>query len=66
MLYRHQYGTPWSNVPSRYGSWRNIQVLSSRYGRQGTFARLLQALDGNPDAARLTAWLRDVTGLATQ
>lgn len=62
MLYRSEAGYPWSHVPTRYGTWQAIYLRCRNYKRSGVFARMLEALQDNPEAARITAWLRSELG----
>ncbi|MGW4532523.1 transposase [Nocardia sp. NPDC004340] len=55
MRYKLMNNVGWANLPRRYGehvedSWHN-------YFRSGLFIRLHHALQDNPDAADLVAWL---------
>lgn len=61
-LYRHAKGMGWSRLPRRYYG-NNHNVLRNKYyrwHRDGVFARLREALEDNPDAARLVAWLKTI------
>lgn len=62
LLYKHTMRVGWSQVPSRYYG-RNYNSLYQRYyswRNDGVFARMLDALEGIPEAARLVAWLRTI------
>ncbi|GAA1747701.1 hypothetical protein GCM10009681_18590 [Luedemannella helvata] len=54
--WRVRTGTPWRDVPDCYGHWRTVYGLFRRWQRDGTWARLLAALQGRADAAGLITW----------
>jgi transposase len=43
-------------VPERYGSWSAVYALFRRWQRDGTWARVLTALQALADAAGLICW----------
>lgn len=61
MAYRFTHDVPWSNVPERYGSSTNLRQRWYYTYRHGVFPQALEALRGNPKAARLVAWLEKAT-----
>jgi transposase len=62
MLYWTQENCNWSHVPIRYGAWQAIYQRYFKYKRNGVFARMLEALQENTEAARITAWPRSELG----
>lgn len=60
MRYRHAHSITWNRIPRRYGTKEAIKSRYSTNLRQGVFTQWLSALKGNPDAARLAKWLREV------
>jgi transposase len=58
MLYWFEVGGSLSRTPARYGTWQAVYQRRRNYKQKGVFDRMLQALQGNPEAARLVAWLR--------
>jgi transposase len=67
MLYRYANKTAWTEVPERYGGTGHSLVnRHADYKRRGVFAQALRSLDGNPDARRLTEWLRTIDASALQ
>ena len=58
ILYQFQEGCPWSRVPIRYGAEWVVYQRHYFYKRKGVFARMLEGLQGKPEAARIVAWLR--------
>jgi transposase len=54
--WRTRAGTPWRDVPERYGPWESVYGLFRRWQRDGTWARILTALQARADAAGLISW----------
>jgi transposase len=49
-------GAPWRDLPARYGPWQTCYERFARWEGDGTWDRLLQALQGAADAAGEVAW----------
>jgi transposase len=41
-------GSPWRDVPARYGPWQTVYGLFRRWQRDGTWARILLGLQAAP------------------
>ena len=54
--WRTRAGTPWRDVPECYGSWAAVYALFRRWQRDGTWARILTALQAAADAAGRIVW----------
>jgi transposase len=54
--WRTRVGSPWRDVPARYGFWRTVYGLLRRWQRDGTWARILTGLQARADAAGLITW----------
>jgi transposase len=54
--WRTRTGAPWRDVPPGYGPWASVYGLFRRWQRDGTWARVLTALQGRADAAGLITW----------
>jgi transposase len=54
--WRIRVGAPWRDVPAWYGSWSAVYALFRRWQRDGTWARVLAALQARADAAGLICW----------
>jgi transposase len=48
--WRTRVGSPWRDVPLRYGPWQTVYGLFRRWQRDGTWARILTGLQANADA----------------
>jgi transposase len=49
-------GAPWRDLPARYGPWQTCYDRFARWQRDGTWDRLLQALQGEADEAGRLDW----------
>ncbi|MEE1745258.1 IS5 family transposase [Streptomyces sp. JV184] len=54
--WRTRAGTPWRDVPERYGPWDRIHDLFRRWQRDGTWKRILERLQVQADAQGLITW----------
>jgi transposase len=54
--WRIRAGTPWRDVPDCYGSWAAAYALFRRWQRDGTWTRILTALQAIADAAGRIVW----------
>jgi transposase len=54
--WRVRVGAPWRDVPARYGSWAAAYAVFRRWQRDGTWQRLLTALQALADAAGRICW----------
>lgn len=49
-------GAPWRDVPGRYGPWKTVYNRFRRWSRDGTFLRMLQALQLRLDEKGRIDW----------
>lgn len=54
--WRIRVGAPWRDVPACYGSWSAAYALFRRWQRDGTWARIMTALQTLVDAAGRITW----------
>lgn len=54
--WRIRAGTPWRDIPPMYGPWQTIYGLFRRWQRDGTWRRILTALQAQADAAGRIIW----------
>ncbi|MEU9148921.1 transposase, partial [Streptomyces sp. NPDC048349] len=50
LLYRTRTGIPWRDLPERYGSWQTVYERHRRWPADGTWSKILQALQTGADA----------------
>lgn len=56
ILWRLKTGAPWRDVPERYGSWQTCWDRFTRWERDGTWRRILNALQAHADAKGDIDW----------
>ncbi|MEV6655166.1 IS5 family transposase [Streptomyces sp. NPDC051219] len=54
--WRTRAGTPWRDVPERYGPWDRVYDLFRRWQRDGTWKRIFTELQAQADAKDLITW----------
>lgn len=54
--WRTRAGTPWRDVPERYGPWDRVYDLFRRWQRDGTWKRIFAVLQSQADANQLITW----------
>ena len=54
--WRTRAGAPWRDVPDGYGPWESVYGLFRRWQRDGTWRRILTALQALADAAGRIVW----------
>jgi transposase len=54
--WRTRTGAPWRDTPARYGPWQTVYGLFRRWQRDGTWSRILTALQAQADAKGLITW----------
>jgi transposase len=64
ILWVMRTGAPWRDLPERYGPWQTSYDRLQRWQRDGTWQRVLQALQGVADAGRLSGQAVEWDGCA--
>jgi len=54
--WRVRAGSPWRDLPARYGPWQTVYGLFRRWQRDGTWARILAELQTRADGLGLITW----------
>jgi transposase len=54
--WRTRTGAPWRDVPACYGPWQTVYGLFRRWQRDGTWQRILTALQAQADTRGLITW----------
>ncbi|WP_405434986.1 IS5 family transposase [Streptomyces anulatus] len=60
IVWKLRTGSAWRDVPDRYGSWQTLYTRFRRWALDGTFSRMLRALQAERDAAGDIDWLVSV------
>jgi putative transposase len=55
--WKYRTGSPWRELPARFGPWQTAYERLSRWGADGTWARLLARAQTDADAAGELDWL---------
>lgn len=42
-------GTPWRDLPERFGKWNSVFQRFNRWCKRGVFQRILETIGGDPD-----------------
>lgn len=56
ILFRIRTGVPWRDLPERFGSWKTVYERHRRWSADGTWDRILQAVQADADAQRRIDW----------
>jgi transposase len=56
IFWRLRTGAPWADIPPRYGSWKTIHDRYTWWRRDGTWDRILRALQLKLDEAGVIDW----------
>ena len=57
IVWRYRTGSPWRDLPQRYGPWQTVWKRHATWSRDGTWARLLTAVQAQADAVGELDWL---------
>ncbi|WP_241200593.1 IS5 family transposase [Streptomyces sp. ADI92-24] len=60
IVWKFRTGTAWRDVPDRYGPWATLHTRFRRWAADGTFDRMLRAVQAKADAAGDIEWLVSV------
>ena len=57
VAWKYRTGSPWRELPERFGPWQTAYARFTRWAADGTWQRLLEAAQVEADAARELDWL---------
>lgn len=60
IVWKLRTGTAWRDVPARYGPWQTLYTRFRRWALDGTFTRMLAAVQAEKGAAGDIDWLVSV------
>jgi transposase len=60
IVWKFRIGTAWRDVPERYGPWATLHTRFRRWALDGTFDRMLRAVQARADEAGDIDWLVSV------
>jgi transposase len=55
-IFRLRTGVPWRDLPAEYGAWQTVHRRHRRWSTDGTWDRVLAALQAQADAAGDVDW----------
>lgn len=56
ILYRLRTGVPWRDLPASFGPWKTVWKRQRRYAEDGTWDRIMVALDAIADDNSALDW----------
>ncbi|WP_424887340.1 IS5 family transposase [Streptomyces sp. XH2] len=56
ILFRQRTGIPWRDLPTRFGKWKTVHDRHRRWSADGTWDRILRAVQADADAEGLIDW----------
>ncbi len=57
MVWKYRTGSPWRDVPARFGRWNSIYKRFMRWANDGTWAAVLTEVQKQSDAAGKLDWV---------
>jgi transposase len=60
IVWRYRTGSPWRDLPPSFGPWQTAWKRLDRWSRDGTWERLLTAVQADADAAGELDWVASV------
>lgn len=57
IAWKYRTGSPWRELPERFGPWQTAYERLNRWSADGTWARLLAAAQADADARGELDWL---------
>ncbi|MFB7357463.1 IS5 family transposase [Streptomyces gardneri] len=56
ILFRQRTGIPWRDLPARFGKWKTVHDRHRRWSGDGTWEKILRAVQADADAAGRIDW----------
>jgi transposase len=56
LLYRYRTAVPWRDLPEQFGPWQTVWKRHNKFSKDGTWDRVLTALQAQADAAGEIDW----------
>ena len=60
IVWRYRTGSPWRDLPAEFGPFQTVWKRHDRWSRDGTWERLVAAVQADADAAGDLDWLASV------
>lgn len=56
LIYRYRTSVAWRDLPEQFGPWQTVWKRHNKFSKDGTWDRVLTALQTQADAAGLVDW----------
>ena len=56
IIWRFRTGSPWRDLPGRFGPWQTVWYRFDRWSKDSTFDKILKELQGHAQAAGEIDW----------
>jgi transposase len=66
VAWRFRTGAPWRDLPERFGKWNTVYKTFDRWASDGTWQRILTAVQARSDAAGDLDWVAAVDSTITR
>lgn len=66
MVWKYRTGSPWRDVPARFGRWNSIYKRFIRWSADGTWAAVLTEVQKQSDAAGQLDWVVSIDSTITR
>lgn len=66
IAWRFRTGAPWRDLPERFGKWNSIYVRFDRWAKDGTWERILAAVQARADATGELEWVTAIDSTITR
>lgn len=57
IAWRFRTGAPWRDLPERFGKWNSVYARFDRWAKDGTWDRILAAVQARADTAGELEWV---------
>jgi transposase len=66
MVWKYRTGSPWRDVPERFGKWNSIYKRFVRWAEDGTWRAMLTEVQRRSDAAGRLDWVVSIDSTITR
>jgi transposase len=66
VVWKYRAGAPWRDVPGRFGPWNTVFKRFDRWAKDGTWQRLLAAVQADSDGAGRLDWVVSIDSMITR
>ena len=66
VVWRFRTGSPWRDLPDRFGSWNTVFKRFDRWAKDGTWQAILTAVQSRSDEAGKLDWVVSIDSTITR